>query len=190
MEQLSAYDTELKKQDTILQWDNIRYIPKPNIATTYLTDELPPIELTPTSFAVSFFGDFIILANNKRRGMEFPGGHLEENETIEDSTLRELYEETGAIGTISKLLCVRRHESFGTKPIDYDYEFPVTYMPFFIVEISTIEELKENDECINPYILPIVDGKVDYTGYEKEWEKFISVYESNILIEEAIKKRR
>lgn len=190
MEQLKMYDTELKNEPSLLEWDNVRYIPKPNITTTYLTDKLSPIELTPTSFAVAFFGNFIVLSNNLKRGMEFPGGHLEKDETIEDSTIRELYEETGSIGTISKLLCVRRHESLGNKPDNYGYEFPITYMPFFIVEITKIDELKENDECTDPIILPIIDGKVDYSGYEKEWERFISVYESDVVIEEAIKKRR
>jgi 8-oxo-dGTP diphosphatase len=38
-----------------------------------------------------------ILTNHKVRGLEFPGGKVEEGESLKESARREVYEETGAI---------------------------------------------------------------------------------------------
>jgi 8-oxo-dGTP diphosphatase len=37
------------------------------------------------------------LTDHKVRGLEFPGGKIEENESLKDAARREVYEETGAI---------------------------------------------------------------------------------------------
>jgi len=45
---------------------------------------------------VPFFGDKIVLCNNRWRGWEFPGGNIEWREPVEVAARRELQEETGA----------------------------------------------------------------------------------------------
>ena len=40
-----------------------------------------------------------IMVLNKNRGWELPGGEISENEDFDKAALRELYEETGLLGT-------------------------------------------------------------------------------------------
>ena len=43
--------------------------------------------------------DSWIMVKNKSRGWELPGGHISRGELPEEAALRELYEETGILGT-------------------------------------------------------------------------------------------
>lgn len=50
---------------------------------------------TVSAAALVSRGDEILLVRNKRRGWEFPGGLLEQGESVMEGLLREIYEETG-----------------------------------------------------------------------------------------------
>lgn len=54
------------------------------------------------------FGDKWLLTKHSKRGLEFPGGKVEEGETIEEAAIREVYEETGA--KISSLVFIGEYE--------------------------------------------------------------------------------
>ena len=47
--------------------------------------------------------DCWIMVKNKVRGWELPGGSLNQDETPEEGALRELYEETGILGTAKSI---------------------------------------------------------------------------------------
>lgn len=40
-----------------------------------------------------------VLTRNRKRGLEFPGGKREKDETIEETAIREVYEETGGVAS-------------------------------------------------------------------------------------------
>lgn len=56
------------------------------------------------------------LTNHKVRGLEFPGGKVEEDESLKEAACREVYEETGAImdemAQIAEYKVIKENESF------------------------------------------------------------------------------
>lgn len=101
-----------------------------------------------------------LLTKHKKRGLEFPGGKLEEGECIEAAAKREVYEETGAL--IKKLHWVAQYEVFGKdksfckavyfahidqliKKVDY----LETDGPFFVTE----SQIKERRQEMFSYIM-------------------------------------
>ena len=51
-----------------------------------------------SNMCMVYKGDMILVINRTKSdwpGLSFPGGHLEENETLEESVVREMKEETG-----------------------------------------------------------------------------------------------
>ena len=56
-----------------------------------------PVENTTAAFIIGFYKGQLVLARNLRRGIEIPGGHIEEGESPKEAAIRELREETGAV---------------------------------------------------------------------------------------------
>ncbi|MCU9614288.1 nucleoside triphosphatase YtkD [Caldibacillus lycopersici] len=50
-------------------------------------------------WVICFYNGQWLLTKHKVRGLEFPGGKLECNETLEEAAIREVFEETGGIVT-------------------------------------------------------------------------------------------
>jgi len=135
---------------------DIPYIPMPNTADVVLSDLLAPDTATPTAFVFPFFdnGD-LLLARNRRRDLEVPGGHRDMMRTgvlehPSEAARREAREETGA--ELAELVPVgfMRSVSRASKPVGYRYPFPVSCQQFFAARIADVAGYTENDECLAP----------------------------------------
>lgn len=56
---------------------------------------------------------FLFSYNEKRKGWEIPGGHIEDGESWKDACIREMYEETGATKIDITPVCVYKISSYG-----------------------------------------------------------------------------
>lgn len=179
---------EMLALEGVEQEVDVSYIPLPNTVDVVISDVLSPQAITPTAFAFPFFdnGD-VLLAHNRRRQVEVPGGHrdpippkgmtLAEVLLLPASVLktirkehpavaaaRETHEETGAV--VSELVPVgfMRSRSDGVEPQGYKYPYPVACQQFFAGMITTVRDFKETDECKPPVRLTHEQAEEAFNG--------------------------
>lgn len=139
---------------TLYRKDDIGYLPKPNFVEFIMDSQIMPLDLTRTSFMIPLLPDgSVVMANNARRGLEFPGGHIEPGESSCAGAHRETVEETGYWVSHIKALGYLLQSSSGPKPLDYHYPFPISYQQFFTGDVMSFEPYIENDECLSPIIV-------------------------------------
>jgi 8-oxo-dGTP pyrophosphatase MutT (NUDIX family) len=131
---------------------NVPYIPGPNKVEVVLSDILCPPKLTHTAFVLPMFDDqSFLLAVNQNRGIEIPGGHVDEGETLEQAAVREAFEEVGARVTDLRVLGHLKMTMMGEKPEGYRYPYPISFQQFFTGRISDVIDYEANDECAMPF---------------------------------------
>lgn len=187
---MSEYLTEeeMLAMEGVSQEADIGYIPLPNTVDVVLSDLLAPEAVTPTAFAFPFFdnGD-ILLAHNRRRQVEVPGGHRDPippkgmtpadalrlplsarkalaKEHPSVAAARETHEETGAV--VSDLVPVgfMRSHSDGVMPNDYKYPWPNSCQQFFAARVDHVIAFEETDECRPPVRLTHEEAEQAFNG--------------------------
>lgn len=88
-------------------------------------------------------GQFV-LTRHKERGIEFPGGKVEKDETAVEAAARELYEETGAAGV---LRYITSYHVASTQPFTKDV---------FYCHVNQLEEKADYMETEGPVLLDTV----------------------------------
>lgn len=131
--------------------------------------ELNTVEDNRLAFAVimtKFNGQWLYVRHKDRNTWEIPGGHREENENINDTASRELFEETGA--TKFKLTPICTYSVERDETVDYTESFGQLFyseveavdslLHFEISEIKLFEEIPDN--LTYPLIQPFLYKKV------------------------------
>jgi 8-oxo-dGTP pyrophosphatase MutT (NUDIX family) len=137
----------------------VAYLPQPNrIEIVFDHEESDPL-LTRTAFIIPVFDDgTILLAQNQRRGIEVPGGHVDPGETLREAAIREAFEEVGC--TVSDVVPIGylRMMSEGEVPADYPYPHPLSFQQFFAGRVAERHPYRTNDECAEPVRVSDLSG--------------------------------
>ncbi len=137
--------------EVIYTVDNVAYLPLPNRVEVIFSRDMAPAELTRSAFMIALHDDgSIVLASNRRRGSEVPGGHVEEGESLMDCAIRETLEETGCEVDGVFPIGYLRMISEGEAPEGWAYPHPLGYQQFFAGQIIDIGPFTPNDECDEP----------------------------------------
>ena len=130
---------------------DIGYQPLPNRSEYILDTCEPRNDLTSTAFVFPVMADgTIIMANNRQRKIEVPGGHIEKGETQWQAAVREAFEEVGAVVDGLVPIGHQRMLSQGLPPQNWRYPLPLAYQSFFAARVVSTTEYVENDECLAP----------------------------------------
>ena len=96
------------------------------------------------------YNEQYILTHHKTRGIEFPGGKVEANETSVDGAKRELYEETGA--RVKHIQYIATYEVLGEIPFKKDV---------FVVDVAGITKKDNYLETHGPVLVRHIDEVTD-----------------------------
>ncbi len=97
----------------------------------------------------------VLLAHIKNRGFNFPGGHLENEESNEDAVVREVYEEAYVRGTIKYIGAIEvSHEE--NPQYDPNGKYPlIAYQAFYKMDITEcLPFLRENESLTRIWVEP------------------------------------
>ncbi len=122
-----------------------------------------------SNMCMVYKGDMILVINRTKSdwpGLSFPGGHLEENETLEESVVREMKEETGLEIKNPKLCAIK----------EWDWGNGVRYLGLLYKTSEFKGELKSSSEGKVFWI-----NKKDINKYELS-QDFLELFK---LIDEA-----
>ena len=122
-----------------------------------------------SNMCMVYKGDMILVINRTKSdwpGLSFPGGHLEENETLEESVVREMKEETGLEIKNPKLCAIK----------EWDWGNGVRYLGLLYKTNDFKGELKSSNEGEVFWI-----NKKDINKYELS-QDFLELFK---LIDEA-----
>lgn len=120
----------------------------------YASDTLPERNLITATACLAKKDENIVIVENAKRGWEYPGGHVEENEDLTKAIRREVLEE-GSCEINDPIFigyqAFTPHEPFKT------YPFPTSYIVYYSASVTHVLPDRPYDlsEIIRRAILPV-----------------------------------
>jgi len=127
-------------------------------------DRVPAFEKITSVAVVPFTLEGRIVATVLDRGVDLPGGHVQETEnTIEETARREAMEEAGI--TLKDLFVVNVIQSdyYGSAPDD------LTYMMILTAFVDEFQPFTPGLESTGRFVLDIEDFLTQYIARDREW---------------------
>lgn len=146
-------------------------------ATVKLTWEanksLPNNRLITSVHGFCFYEDQLLLVDLNHRGWDFPGGHIEENETPEECFHREAMEE-GYVSGSSRLLGYIEVDHTENPVWDEGGKYPkVGYQVFYRMDIETLHPFEAEYESAQRILIPIHEVAAYYPKWNKLYQEIL-----------------
>lgn len=137
------------------------------------TKTLPDYRLITSVHGFCFYNDQLLLVDLHHRGWDFPGGHIEENETTEDCFQREAMEEGYVSGNIQLLgyIVVDHTEN----PVwDEAGKYPeVGYQVFYRMDIEKLHPFEAEHESAQRKFIPINEVSDYYHAWNELYQEIL-----------------
>jgi 8-oxo-dGTP diphosphatase len=118
---------------------------------------------SPTDVLVfPFFNGDLVLTDHRKRGLELPGGKIEQNETPLAAAVREVFEECGA--TLTSITLIGQYEVL-------DYNVTSIIKSIYVAKVSEICETEYITDTSGPVIFqasPIDVSKDKFSPFMKD----------------------
>jgi 8-oxo-dGTP pyrophosphatase MutT (NUDIX family) len=124
----------------------VSWLPKPNEARQYITDELPPLEICRTAFCFAFNGENVLLTRLKKRDWDIPGGKIDAGETPQQAAIREALEEAFVQIEIIGLIGTQELELLGASPENLGWKNSLSVQVYFLCRIQKLLPFRKNKE--------------------------------------------
>lgn len=118
-----------------------------------VSKQKPDPDLCTAAFCITSYNGSLLLIQNRKRGWEIPGGHIDEGEGVEHALVREVMEEARAV--------VENPQMFGYTIVLPEsstphrdkkgsfYPFPHSYIPYYYAEASDVLDLELAPDVID-----------------------------------------
>lgn len=142
--------------------------------TWHANDQLPDKGLLTSVHGFCFYENQLLLVDLVHRGWDFPGGHIEENETPEESVHREAMEE-GYVSGRSRLLGFVEVDHTENPLWEKAGKYPVIgYQAFYKIEIEKIHDFKAEYEAVRRMLVPIDKVEQIHHNWNKLYQEILS----------------
>ena len=86
---------------------------------------------------IPIYTNKLLFTQHKKRGIEFPGGKVEANETSQEAAIRELYEETGA--TVKEMHYIAQYHVARSALPSFNKDVYVVFVDFIQDKVDYLE---------------------------------------------------
>ncbi len=135
--------------------------------------KIPPRELITSVHGFCFKDDKLLLVNLNHRGWDFPGGHIEDEETPEECLKREAYEEGYVTGSCSLLGHIIVDHSENPEWNENSPYPKVGYQVFYRMDIDQFHDFKAKYESAERILINPSDVMETYHDWNELYQEIL-----------------
>ncbi|HLR75712.1 MAG TPA: NUDIX domain-containing protein [Virgibacillus sp.] len=136
--------------------------------------KLPPSMLITSVHALCFKDKKILLVNLHHRGWDFPGGHMEQEESPEQCIAREVYEEGYVTGSFSPLGYITVDHTNNPNWHENSPYPKVAYQPFYRMDIEKLHNFGAKYESADRILIDPTEVKEYYHDWNEIYQEILN----------------